>query len=66
MAEKKFPVDSQKITMAIRSGLPLTITTYTLPHDMEMYMDQILVEFLTQLGQQHMIQYLSYCQQELI
>lgn len=66
MAEKKFPVDSQKITMAIRSGLPLTITTYTLPHDMEMYMDQILAEFLTQLGQQHMIQYLSYCQQELI
>lgn len=66
MAEKKFPVDSQKINMAIRSGLPLTITTYTLPHDMEIYMDQILVEFLNQLGQQHMVQYLSYCQQELI
>lgn len=66
MAEKKFPVDSQKINMAIRSGLPLTITTYTLPHDMEVYMEQILVEFLTQLGQEHMVQYLSYCQQELI
>lgn len=66
MAVKKFPVDSSKISMAIRSGLPLTITTYTLPHDMEVYMEEILTEFLHQLGQDHMIQYLTYCQQELI
>lgn len=66
MTEKKFAVDSEKISMAIRSGLPLTITTYTLPHDMEMYMGEILTEFLHQLGQEHMTQYLSYCQQELI
>lgn len=66
MAEKKFPVDTNKINMAIRSGLPLTITTYTLPHDMEVYMEEILTEFLHQLGQDHMVQYLSYCQQELI
>ncbi len=66
MAEKKYPVDAGKITLAIRSGLPLTITTYTLPHDMEIYMQEILSEFLHQLGQDHMINYLTYCQQELI
>lgn len=66
MAERKYPVDSVKIQTAIRSGLPLTITTYTSPHDMEIYMEEILTEFLHQLGQDQMIQYLAYCQQELI
>lgn len=66
MAEKKYSVDSAKIALALRSGLPLTITTYTLPHDMEVYMQEILAEFLHQLGQDHMISYLVYCQQELI
>ena len=66
MSEKKYLVDSDKITLAIRSGLPLTITTYTLPHDMELYMQEILSEFLHQLGQDHMISYLTYCLQELV
>ena len=66
MAEKKYPVDTGKIMLAIRSGLPLTITTYTLPHDMEIYMQEILSEFLHQLGQDHMVNYLVYCLQELV
>lgn len=66
MAERKYPVDSFKIQTAIRSGLPITITTYTSPHDMEIYMEEILTEFLHQLGQDQLIQYLAYCQQELI
>ncbi|MEE1210937.1 MAG: HDOD domain-containing protein [Treponema sp.] len=66
MAEKKVLVDSEKIKMAIRTGLPLTIITYTLPHDMEIYMGDILAAFLSELGQNHMVQYLTYCQQELI
>lgn len=66
MAEKKVSVDTEKIRMAISSGLPLTIITYTLPHDMEVYMGEILEEFLKELGQTQMVQYLTYCQQELI
>lgn len=66
MTEKKVSVDTAKIKMAIASGLPLTIITYTLPHDMEIYMGDILACFLKELGQEHMIQYLTYCQQELI
>lgn len=66
MAEKTVSVDTEKIKMAINSGLPLTIITYTLPHDMEVYMGQILEAFLRELGQAQMVQYLTYCQQELI
>ncbi len=66
MADDKITVDSKKIALAIRSGLPLTITTYTLPHDMELYMKDVLTEFLSQLGQSHMVGYLTYCLQELV
>jgi uncharacterized domain HDIG len=66
MNEPKMSVDLEKIRMAIRSGIPLSITTYTLPHEMEMYMSDVLSAFLTELNQQHMIQYLDYCLNELI
>ena len=66
MADRKISVDTEKIKRAISSGLPLTIITYTLPHDMEMYMGEILEAFLKELGQSQMVQYLTYCQQELI
>lgn len=59
-------VDLDKIRMAIRSGIPLSITTYTLPHEMEIYMNDVLTAFLTELNQQQMIQYLNYCLNELI
>lgn len=66
MADRKISVDTEKIKRAISSGLPLTIITYTLPHDMKMYMGEILEAFLKELGQSQMVQYLTYCQQELI
>lgn len=66
MEQSKLSVDTAKIKMAIRSGVPLTITTYTLPHDMEMYMSMILATFLKELNQEFMTQYLTYCLQELI
>lgn len=66
MESAKLTVDKAKIQMAIRSGVSLTITTYTLPRDMEVYMGDVLLKFLDELGQQHMEQYLSYCLNELI
>ena len=65
MPPKKIAVDSEKIKMAIRSGIPLSITTYTLPHEMEAYMSDVLTAFLTELNQEQMIQYLTYCLNEL-
>lgn len=66
MSKTNFVVEKPKIQMAIRSGVPLTIKTYTLPHEMEVYMNNVLSEFLDELNQQHMTQYLSYCLNELI
>ena len=63
---KRIEVDKAKITKAINSGIPLTISTYTLPHEMEVYMSDVLTLFLKELEQTHMVEYLSYCLNELI
>lgn len=67
MAEiKKIIVDETKIKLAIQNGIPLTITTYTLPHEMEQYIGDVLKSFLLQLNQRQMIETLSYCIKELV
>ncbi len=66
MDEQILSVDTAKIRMAINSGVPLSITTYTLPHNMEVYMNEILTSFFKELHQEQMIQYITYCQNELI
>lgn len=63
---KKITLDVSKIKMAIQAGIPLSITTYTLPYEMEEYMGKVLSAFLEELNQQQMIEYLSYCLNELI
>ena len=63
---QKVSLDNSKIKMAIRAGIPLSITTYTLPREMSEYMEQVLSAFLGELGQQHMITYLRYCLNELV
>ena len=63
---KKVSLDSSKIKMAIRAGIPLSITTYTLPREMAEYMEEVLAAFLTELGQEHMGTYLKYCLNELV
>lgn len=64
--KKKITVDIAKIKRAISAGIPLTITTYTLPKEMEDYMNSVLAAFLNELNQQQMIEYLSYCLNELM
>ncbi len=65
-SKKKITVDIDKIKRAIYAGIPLTITTYTLPKEMEDYMNSVLAAFLSELNQQQMIEYLSYCLNELM
>ena len=62
---KKIALDSAKIKMAIRAGIPLSITTYTLPRETELYMNSVLTAFLEELNQNQMIEYLIYCLKEL-
>ncbi len=63
---ERIEVDVSKIRMAIQSGIPLTITTYTLPHEMEDYMADVLKVFLTEVRQDQMVESLSYCLKELV
>jgi len=63
---RKVNLDISKIKMAIRAGIPLSITTYTLPHEMEVYMGSVLTAFLEELNQNQMVEYLTYCLNELI
>lgn len=65
-SKNEVSLDISKIKMAIRAGIPLSITTYTLPREMSVYMENVLTAFLTELNQTQMIEYLKYCLQELV
>ncbi len=64
--ENKRAIDKEKIKSSIRLWLPISITTYTLPRTMELYMQDVLSTFLSECHQEHMTSYLSYCLSELI
>jgi putative nucleotidyltransferase with HDIG domain len=59
-------VDEEKIKKAIQSGLPLTITTYTLPKEIEVYIEQVIDAFLMHMNQLKLKDYIVYCVQELV
>jgi len=61
-----YTVDYSKVQRAVQSGLPLTLTTYKLPHEMEMYMGEILRAFLKEIHREEMTEYLTYSLSELV
>ncbi|HOC28773.1 MAG TPA: HDOD domain-containing protein [Treponemataceae bacterium] len=61
----KSAVDTQKIQKATRMGVPLSITTYTLPHEIELYISEVLESFLEEINQDKLKDYLAYCINEL-
>ncbi|MDR1930940.1 MAG: HDOD domain-containing protein [Treponema sp.] len=62
---RELVVDEAKIRKAVQSGIPLTITTFTLPHEIEVYVEQVLTVFLKLVGQEKLKDYVIYCVQEL-
>ena len=64
-APKELVIDEAKVKKAIQSGIPLTITTFTLPHEIEIYIEQVLTLFLKLLEQEKIKDYIVYCVQEL-
>ena len=64
--DKRVNIDVTKIRKAIQSGIPLSITTYTLPHEMEVYMGDVLTAFLSELNQSSMVEFLTYSLNELV
>jgi len=55
----------EKIKQSVRQSVPLTITTYKLPHETEVQIDEILAAYLEELGQENLKDHLSYCLKEL-
>ncbi|MDR2618064.1 MAG: HDOD domain-containing protein [Treponema sp.] len=62
---RELVVDEGKVKKAIQSGIPLTITTFTLPHEIEIYIEQVISVFLKQVDQEKLKDYIVYCVQEL-
>jgi hypothetical protein len=72
-AARQLIVNGEKITLptaseikkAVQSGVPLMITTCTLPHKTEMHIEKILEMFLRAAGQERLKDYVTYCVWEL-
>jgi len=58
-------VDESTIKKAVQTGKPLTITTYTLPHETEVYIEEMVTLFLKLADQEKLKDYVVYCIQEL-
>ncbi len=56
---------SQKIKIAIQKSVPVTVTTYKLSHETELYLEEIMKIFLKELGQEVLVDRLAYCLKEL-
>jgi HD-like signal output (HDOD) protein len=63
--EPALVVDEEKIKKHVQAGLPLTITSYTLPHEVEIYITQVLALFLKHAGYEEFRDYIEYCVLEL-
>ncbi len=58
-------VETEKVIQAARSSIPLTVKTFTLPHDTEIYLEEILAVFLREMDQDRLKDPLAYCLREL-
>ncbi|MDR0315824.1 MAG: HDOD domain-containing protein [Treponema sp.] len=58
-------IDEARVKKAIQSGIPLTVTTFTMPREMELYIEQLVTAFLKELDQEKLKDYVVYCVQEL-
>ena len=59
-------IDTAKVRMAVDARIPLIITTYKLPHEMEEYMSGMLANFLERQNHKDCVDGLSYCLKELV
>jgi putative nucleotidyltransferase with HDIG domain len=58
-------VGIEDIRKAISNSLPVVVKTYTLPHDTELYLEEVLGKFLKEIGYEKLMNPLSYCLKEL-
>ncbi len=58
-------VDVSKVKLAAHNSTPLAIKTYTLPHETEVYLEEVLSVFLEEFGQAAIKDNIAYCLREL-
>ena len=58
-------LDVEQIKRAARNSIPLSIKSYTLPHETEEYLERILGIFLEEFGQNQIKDRIAYCMKEL-
>ena len=58
-------VDVEKIKRSIQSSVPLAIKLFSIPHDIELYLERMLESFLVELGQEKLKDRLGYCMREM-
>jgi putative nucleotidyltransferase with HDIG domain len=58
-------IDVEQIKRAANNSSPLTFKTYTLPHETEEYLEEVLTAFLAELGYIQIKDQLAYCLREL-
>src|SRR5271157_4549632 len=59
-------IDISEIQKAALRSIPLTFRLTSLPHESHALLDRILEVYLTELGQEQILEPLSYCLKELI
>lgn len=62
----KIKIDLAKIKKAVQSGIPLSIMTYTFPHEAEVYVSEVITAFFHEINQENMTEYIIYSMNELI
>jgi putative nucleotidyltransferase with HDIG domain len=62
---QKLVVDELKIKKATLSGLPLTVTTSTMPRETEIYIEEVITFFLKYAGKEALKDYIVYSVLEL-
>jgi HD-like signal output (HDOD) protein len=60
------PIDISEIQRAALRSIPLTFKLTSLPHESHALLDRILEAYLVELGQERIMEPLSYCLKELI
>jgi putative nucleotidyltransferase with HDIG domain len=58
-------VDIEQVKRAARNATPLTFKTFTLPHETEEYLEEVLTSLLAELGNLEIKDQLAYCLREL-
>lgn len=64
--DEHLEIDVQKIKDSIRLQVPIEVTSYTLPRNMDLYMHKVLECFLEECRQEHLKEYLNFCLGEIL